>query len=264
MDTSAKKALRSEGYIVIRDAVPAELVRSARRAANASLGAGALVFDGDERPLERSITPQLTRSSVLSDLVLRSRLGNDLEELLGPSSIHLPLEARVLGTFPLESTEQYDERDEVAPGIDGLVNPNPYYPNGAIENYTLSLTVDLSVAHSDFHDSVIVWPGTHRQYAEYLSEYGPLALASGLPEVNLPEPRTLRLRSGDAVLMHFLTGRHDVSNSEPWIGIKATFRIHCKNHNSPFWNEFLHLYPLVDLWSEWPGLQGLDDGTVEF
>lgn len=244
------RSLVDNGFLILRAAVPAERVRAARRAVNSSLAEHGLHPDFLDLYRSQTFTPELTRSSSMLALVHCTPLEEVLESAIGEGLVQPVSSARISLTFPTSGAGD----DPLAPELDGAVPPSRAYPEGRVENYTALLVVLLNDAAEADSGNLVLWPGTHRAYEEALRQSGPQALLRGLPSVELPEPIQIVGKAGDAVLVHYLTGRSTAVNRSPHIAYRADFKVRHVVQESLDWRESHHWDALTDIWREWPGL----------
>ncbi|MCC2687065.1 MAG: Protein involved in biosynthesis of mitomycin antibiotics/polyketide fumonisin, partial [Paenibacillaceae bacterium] len=96
-----------------------------------------------------------------------------------------------------------------------------------------------------------VWPGSHHLYERYFRELGPESLLSGMPPVDLPEPRQIIGQAGDAVFCHYQLAHGIAPNVSPNVRYAVFFRLRHVDHATD-WKA-----PMTDLWLHWPGIREL-------
>lgn len=237
-------SLRDDGIVHLPGIIPPEVVNTARRAINASLGSEGI----DPAQLvtfrSRSYAPELQRSAAITDLYNATDVRAAAEAAIGEGSIKPVSSGQIALRFP--NTEG---RHDPHPHIDGMYSPHNGVPKGTIQNFTALVGVLLSDVPDPDSGNFTVWPGSHRLYADYFREHGPESLLNGMPPVELPEPRQVTGRAGDAVLAHYQTGHGIASNVSPNIRYAIFFRLSHVDHDQVRWE------CMTDLWREWSGMQ---------
>lgn len=250
LNDSQLNGLLDDGFVHLPDAVPQHLVRAARRAINSSLAADGLHPDFLPAYAAQSFCPELRRSRAVLDLVEASDLWPMLRSLIAGGGVQRPKSAQIKLAFP-EAPAASRSGADLKPSLDGVVPPSLAFPEGRVENYTALLVVCLSDLPAPDSGNLTVWPGTHRAYEEFFRTHGPESLVQGTPDIDLPEPRQLTARAGDAVLVHYQTGRATSVNLSPHIAYSVQFRIRAARHESLDWENSLHWEPMKDIWQEW-------------
>jgi hypothetical protein len=244
LSVAQKQSLYQDGFVMLPGAVPQELVDSALRAINASLGDRGIDPAQLTTFRSRSYCPELQGESVITDLVTRSPVWSVAESAIGPDQISPLTGGQIALRFP--SSEPLRPPH---PHIDGMYTPTNGVPKGTISNFTALVGVVLSkVSHSDM-GNLTVWPGSHLQYEQYFRERGPQALLEGMPDVRLDEPRQLTGEPGDAVLCHYQLGHGIAGNSSPNIRYAVYVRLKHVDHDSIHWE------CMTDIWREWAGMR---------
>ena len=91
-------------------------------------------------------------------------------------------------------------------------------------------------------------------FENYFRENGIGVLADGMPQVDLPEdPIQITGQAGDLVIAHHQIVHTAVPNHAPNIRYAAIFRL---RHQQ---TTFIGNEAYIDIWREWPGIQGVTD-----
>jgi len=177
------------GFTLLHNVVPAEKVAAAMRVINASLGANG----ADPAQLDiyrsRTWTPDVTGDPAIIGLLTDTPLWALAESAIAPGEIEPVDYGQIALRFP--STEP--------PGhprahIDGMYSPHNGVPKGEILNFTALVGVYLSDVPTDDAGNFVVWPGSHRAYADYFGREGadalrPLSRCDALDAMATPRAR---------------------------------------------------------------------------
>ena len=91
-------------------------------------------------------------------------------------------------------------------------------------------------------------------FENYFRENGIGVLSDGMPQVDLPEdPIQITGQAGDLVIAHYQIVHTAVPNHAPNIRYAAFFRL---RHQQ---TTFIGNEAYIDIWREWPGIQGVTD-----
>ena len=196
-------AFARDGYAVVRGLAGSKVVRLATEAINRELAASPPREGPNSRPLSAHAEPALFAA------VYRSPMWGVLNDLVAPSRLEVVGDEAQLVVHPAPSTAT-----SLTPHIDGH-GPNFEAPQ------TFSLIVGILMSDQPDADmgNVVVWPGTHLLYSEYLRAYGPRGLLEhagriqrAAPNVALPRPTAVRGRTGDVYIAHPLLGHETGAN----------------------------------------------------
>lgn len=224
----------THGYVVIPQAIPANLVHEASRTIDALVA---------RRPPAADVRgnhfyfPHAVNVPPLLALLTESPAWSYAESLTGPGTLEVPWQVQVALNIP-----PFAHR----PGghhIDGY----PPEPDGRPGTFTLLAGVLMSDQLGANAGNLWVWPGTHLTHAEYFREHGPDAFfdAAGYPPIRLPEPEQVRGRTGDLLLAHYLLGHNIGGNISDTTRRAVYFRVKHVEHD-PRWRELLQ-----DPWGEY-------------
>lgn len=230
----------TRGYVVIPQAIPADLVHKASRTIDALV---------TRRPPGADVRgnhfyfPNAVNVPSLLALLTESPAWSYAESLTGPGTLEVPWQVQVALNIP-----PFAHR----PGghhIDGY----PPEPDGRPGTFTLLAGVLMSDQLGENAGNLWVWPGTHLTHAEYFREHGPDAFfdAAGYPPIQLPEPEQVRGRAGDLLLAHYLLGHNIGGNTSDTTRRAVYFRVKHVEHD-PRWRELLQ-----DPWGEYGPVRGV-------
>ena len=234
------------GFTLLHNVVPAEKVAAALRVINASLGANGADPAQLDTYRSRTWTPDVTGDPAIIGLLTDTPLWALAESAIAPGEIEPVDYGQIALRFP--STEP--------PGsphahIDGMYSPHNGVPKGEILNFTALVGVYLSDVPTADAGNFVVWPGSHRAYADYFGREGADALLRGMPPVEIGEPVQVKPNAGDAVLSHYQIGHGIASNASPHIRYAIYFRLKRVGHDG------IRREVMTDLWREWDGMREL-------
>lgn len=215
------------GFVVIPQAVPAELVVAASRAIDALTEREP---PGDGVKGNHFYFRPAADAPALMALLADSPAWSLAESLTGPETLDQPSQVQVALNIP-----PFPHR----PGghhIDGY----PPGPDGRPGTFTLLAGVMMSDQLDEDAGNLWAWPGTHLTHAEYFRSRGPDAFfaAAGYPPIDLPDPEQIRGRAGDLLLAHYLLGHNIGGNTSDTVRRAVYFRVKRAGHDAR-WREFL-------------------------
>lgn len=230
-----KKAFAEEGYIVVPDVVPRELVSSAR------LEIERLKKDNpppaDHRGFHFYFLDKLSKP--LMDTLLETHAFSLAESLIKPYEMEKPTQIQISLILPPW------KHKPGGPHIDGISQTEA---DGRPGTFSMLAGIFLTDQPSPDMGNLWVWPGSHRSTAAYLKEHGPDALLASnpYPPVKLSPPRQVTGKSGDLLLTHYMLGHNVGGNMSDSVRETLYFRLQSKNHRS-HWREFVQdeLYELA-------------------
>jgi hypothetical protein len=246
LDSSARQNIVDDGYTVLRNAVPRDLVDEALHAVNASLGQRGIDPAMLDKYRATTYCPELTEAAPITDLLRRTAAWDAGQELIGRDRVRAPGPAQIGLRFPLPPGSG---PFPLQPHIDGMHAPENDVPMGHIFRFTMLVAVMLSDVESDDAGNFTVWPGSHVAYAEHFHQHGTTVLAQGrMPNLRLRRPVQVRARAGDAVVAHYGLGHCVAPNLSPNIRYAVFFRLRHVEHDDA------DPSPMHDLWREWEGV----------
>ncbi len=252
LTAAQKRALREDGFVVLRGAAPRALTAPVIREINNRLGAG--VHPGKDAYAD---THDYLSEYVGSEPVLalaRGAVAGLADELLGPGRAEPLSQAQIVLRFPApgpdEAYEPMVHIDGPYSGMDGAY-ARPKRPL----RYAFNAGVFLSDTPAPGMGNLAVYPGTHRAIARLVARRGVPALKGAIDrKIPMPAPVQVTGRTGDVVIFHFLTAHDKTPNFSPHIRRMAYFRVWHRDA----WNDLSPGYlrrAIVDPWLEWGGLK---------
>ncbi|HEX6443248.1 MAG TPA: phytanoyl-CoA dioxygenase family protein, partial [Stellaceae bacterium] len=204
-----RRQFASQGFVVLRDAVPATAVAAARARIDAALAADRSIGRNREYA-EKSYCPDILETEEILAL-FEGRPRAAVDALFGRSGLARLTNAQIA----LRPPEYRSEIGHSGAHIDGFPSAANGIPARQIGRHTAIVGVFLSRAEQPGMGNLWVWPGSHRPMAEamrrleapqLLAEHGAEALHAAAIEaaVRLADGIELAVEPGDAVLCHHL------------------------------------------------------------
>lgn len=240
-----KQDFIENGFVQLPGVVPRAMVNAALRAINHSVGQG---MKPEDMATMRAQTycRELTGTPLISDLFNATPLRSLAESAIGEGNLKPVGGGQIALRFP----SLQDPPGRPHPHLDGISSPNNNgVPEGTLATFTALASVLLGDLPDEFAGNFTVWPGTHRLYEEYFREHGSDALLKGMPPLELPAPRQITGRAGDAVLCHYQLAHGVAPNVSPHVRYAVFFRLKHRDHDS---------HPkdaMTDIWMDWPALR---------
>jgi hypothetical protein len=242
-----KLRLAREGYLQVRDLVPAARIEAALRVINRSLGEQGIPPDRLRELRARTFCPELVGAPEIRALYAETPARALAEAAIGP--VLVPGTGQIALRFPQA------EARAVVPHIDGMYTPDNGVPAGTLQHFTALLGVLLSDVTGPDSGNFTVWSGSHELLAAHFRQHGTGALDGGFPKLALPEPRPLTGRAGDVVLAHYALLHAVGPNLGPHVRYAIFFRLYHADH------EQAGTRPLTDPWGQWEGMRELAGGA---
>lgn len=238
--------MRDDGYVVLPGVVPPAMLKEAQREINHRLGLGR-AQTMDAYADARDYWSEDTDTPAIMDLLFKTPLWELAQSPLGgEGTLTRPATGQIALRFPAIN----NSHGGPASHIDGFYSPNA--PT-AISRFTMLAGVLLSDLPDKYMGNLTVYPGTHRQIAEYIKVNGTANLRAGLGRViDLPEGVQIKGKAGDAVLCHYQLAHDKEQNLSHLIRYAAYWRLWHKDAES------CQLEGLTDIWREWPAVTALD------
>ena len=237
LESSALRSFADNGYIVVRDAVPENLVDSTNRVIDRLLA--------EQPPPDKHLghhfywrnASQLGAIEPFLVVLLENPVFAIAQSLVKPHELQIPTQAQVALNMPPHL------RRPGGPHIDGLTPPEA---SGRPGTFTLLAGILLSDQQLEDIGNLWVWPGTHLSSSAYFREHGADALTSctPYPPVPLSLPTQVLGRAGDLVLAHYMLGHNIGGNTSSLIRRALYFRLRCVGHEER-WRECVQ-----DAWTE--------------
>ncbi len=236
-----KNNLRTAGYHIFPQMAPQELVARARKIIDNDL----MVNYDKSRQVEydhQSYCPDLRKSPMISDLLIKSPIYNILDEAIGWSNI----KEYSGGQIAIRRAHNSEKPNPPKWHIDGIPTPNNGLKGTRIQNFTALVGVFLTPVTSLFAGNFTVWPGSHYKLEKYFRDRGPVAMNEGFPKIDLVEsPLQLQCQAGDIVLCHYELGHAAAVNISDNDRVAVFFRIWLKNNGERQWEM------LTNIWTGW-------------
>jgi hypothetical protein len=234
--------LLNDGYLHLPNLIPSDMVRSALRAINASIGNGMNVADM-QRFASQSFCPELCYAPIISELFNASPARSLAEAAVGAGRLQPVTVGQVALRFPSEPSVIATVPSH--PHLDGMYTPTNGVPIGTIANFTALAGIFLSDLPDENAGNFTVWPGSHLKHAEYFRQHGPQSLTGGMPAIEVGPPRQITGHAGDMVLAHYLLGHGVAANVSPHIRYACFFRLSAIDHDQARWES------MCDPWLQW-------------
>jgi hypothetical protein len=238
-----------EGYLGIRNVVPAELLAAADAEIDALI-AEVKPAEGDGGPGQSTWFPRRERLPRCDDVLRRSPVLAVARELVSPNTIdHAALDGSRYDHTQIAITVPPWSHIPGGPHIDG-------WTPGA--SFTMLAGVLLTDQRGHQAGNLWVWPGSHLDHARLFRERGTDVLErSGVNgHATLLDP-PLALRPaifvtgdrGDLVLAHFLTGHNKGGNTASHVRRTIYYRLDVPGHGQR------SQQTLTDPWVEYPAVR---------
>jgi phytanoyl-CoA dioxygenase PhyH len=214
------RTFAEDGYIVVRQIVPHDLIETTRRAVAGEIS--------------KAPPPPSSRGPYfyfLTDIppallaALDDRVFPVAESLIAPARFERPGHVQISLNIPPWP------HVPGGPHIDGLTPPEP---DGQPATFTVLAGIFLTDQTRTEAGNLWVWPGTHWLVAAYLRERGPDVLieSAPYPPVDLGVPRQVTGRAGDVLLAHYLLGHNIGGNTTSTTREVLYFRLSRNEHRT--------------------------------
>jgi hypothetical protein len=222
-----RKAFAEEGYVVVPQVVPRNLIDDARQ------------------EIKRLVTQNPPPSGhkgfhfyFLNDLPRRllallteSPAKDVAESLIAPNKLAMPEQVQVSLIIPPWAHKPG------GPHIDGLTPPEK---DGRPGTFSMLAGIFLTDQSSEDMGNLYVWPRSHCSCADYFREHGPdaLRICAPYPPVSLGAPRQVLGQTGDLLLAHYMLGHNMGGNKSEITREVVYFRLRRENHRE-HWRRFV-------------------------
>lgn len=220
LDLQQKLGFAEDGYVVVPQVVPTDLIKAARREIENRIR--------DDPPAReyRGSHPYFLTGTLpepLTALLLGSPAIAVAESLIAPAKFEALDHVQIALNIP-----PWKHRPG-GPHVDGLT---PAEPSGRPGTFTLLAGIFLTDQTGEDSGNLWVWPGSHCSAAAYLRAHGPDSLLSCVPypPVDLPHPCQVTGRAGDLLLAHYLLGHSIGGNLSTTTREVVYFRLRCEGH----------------------------------
>jgi hypothetical protein len=232
-------SLLEKGYAHFTGLVPADLIDAARSAIDEELR---LHYDAarENEYSAQTYCPELIGTAPIMALLERSPVRDVVEAALGVDAVTWDR-----GQIAIRRAHNMERPCPPSPHIDGVPTPGNGLAPGKLYTHTATIGVFLTTTPHEYAGNLVVWPGSHRMYANYFRERGPRALLEMCPEIDPGTPVQLMCTSGDVVLMHYELAHTAAVNTSDVERIAVYFRLCAKDLDENRWEH------LSDLWRGW-------------
>lgn len=232
-----KQQLFEQGWVVIPNIIPADMVKTARNAINSTI----------ENYLDsiQSHAHQLKTDERLTNLLMKTDAFSLIESAFGKGKVVPSTNVQCALRFPGHDP---DSLNNLKPHIDSF-HPSVDGKPGSITPFIALAGFFLNDIDQDDAGNFTVWPGTHRRFAKYFEEHGAdPELKLGIPPVDLPKPVQIKAKAGDMIFAHYQLAHTAAANISQAIRYAVYIRMHHadKPKNS--------LDVLTELWKYWYGM----------
>ena len=232
-----KRQLFEQGWVVIPQVIPANMVRVARHTINSTI----------ENYLDsiQVRAHELKTDERLTNLLMKTDAFSLIESALGKGKVIPSTNVQCALRFPGHDHKSLNNLrphiDSFHPSVDG--NPGSIKPFIALAGFFLD---DIN---QDDAGNFTVWPGTHHQFAKYFEEHGAdPELKFGIPPVELPQPVQIKAKAGDMIFAHYQLAHTAAANISHAIRYAVYIRMHHVDRPKD------SIDVLTDIWKYWYGM----------
>ncbi len=245
-----KQHFVTEGYVQVPGAIPAEMIETARRAVNHSIGTVGLGGENPDGHRSAFFCAELLDAPVITDLYNRSPVMQIAESLMGEGNVQPVERAKPYPRFPLPLGE---EPEEFRGHLDGIGNGSNGTAKGDYKRgFTAFAVIYLADVPKPNSGNFTVCPRSHTFFAEYFRREGHEVLKNGMPRPELPEsPVMITGKAGDLVIAHHQVVHGACANVSGDVRLAVITRL---RHIDV---EAVGKDAYVDIWREWPGVRDL-------
>lgn len=242
------REFHTDGYLILRQAIPVNLIDEARRAVNHSLGSDGLPPDLLKTYSAQSYCPGIRDTAVITDLFNRTPLYESVEQMVGAGNLLPAKGGQIALRFPGFGA-QHERR--LNGHLDGIGSDTNGIPKGQfVRNFTALVTVYLADTLEPWHGNFTVWPGSHAVAEAFFKSATPDELRKGMPTLQLTrEPVQVCGRAGDVCISHHQLVHTAAPNHGPNIRYAAIFRAAHMDAQA------FGPAAMTDIWREWPGVR---------
>jgi len=198
LDPAQKDSLRREGFVLLRKALPLELIERALTVINHGIGEG---MSPEKMPIFRaqSYVPELQIHPAVTDLLHASPLLVLTESVFGVGGLEPVTKGQITVRFP-----ELEPRRTPRGHIDGFPTATNGVPSGTIRSFTCLLGIYLTPVRRPDAGNFTLWPGSHETLSAHFRKQPVDALLSGMPDLDLGPPNPVQAEPGDVVLAHYM------------------------------------------------------------
>lgn len=237
LTSEQKKHLFEQGWVVIPQVVPAEMVQAAKNTINSTI----------ENYLDsiQTYAHTLKTDEHLTNLLMKTDAFSLIESALGKGKVVASTNVQCALRFPGHDPKSLNN---LKPHIDSF-HPSKDGKPGSITPFIAIAGFFLNDIDQDNAGNFAVWPGTHRQFAEYFDKYGADPdLKLGIPPVDLPQPVQIKARAGDMILAHYQLAHTAAAN----LSRDVRYAVYIRMHHADRPKDSLDV--LTDIWKYWYGV----------
>eukprot|EP01102_Stenamoeba_stenopodia_P009953 TRINITY_DN2958_c0_g2_i1.p1 TRINITY_DN2958_c0_g2~~TRINITY_DN2958_c0_g2_i1.p1 ORF type:complete len:447 (-),score=74.45 TRINITY_DN2958_c0_g2_i1:79-1419(-) len=214
------KRFREDGYLVLSNLIPREMVSRALRNINKSIGKG-IPADQLVSFNAGSWCHELRNHSSLTSLFRNTTVRAVVDSFLGAENVpeHTGGHVQIALRFPTDPPAT--KAEHLHHHIDGIPTDTNGLAKGQLYPFTMLVGVYLNEVQDDDAGNLVVYPGTHLKHAEYFRqvERGPESLLDHnpfvMPKIEMPKPVQLKVKAGDVLFAHYLLAHSIASNVSP-------------------------------------------------
>lgn len=244
LNLEQKKHLFEQGWVVIPQVVPAEMVQAARDTINSTI----------ENYLDsiQTYAHTLKTDEHLTDLLMKTDAFSLIESALGKGKVVASTNVQCALRFPGHDPKSLNN---LRPHIDSF-HPSKDGKPGSITPFIAIAGFFLNDIDQDNSGNFAVWPGTHRQFADYFEKHGADPdLKLGIPPVDLPQPIQIKAKAGDMIFAHYQLAHTAAANASRDIRYAVYIRMHHADRPKD------SLDVLTDIWKYWYGMSSLQKAS---
>lgn len=242
-----KNHLFEQGWVVIPQVVPAEMLQAARDTINSTI----------ENYLDsiQTYAHTLKTDERLTNLLMKTDAFSLIESALGKEKVVPSTNVQCALRFPGHDTKSLNN---LTPHIDSF-HPSKDGKPGSITPFIAIAGFFLNDIDQDNAGNFTVWPGTHRQFAKYFEKHGAdPELKLGIPPVDLPQPVQIKAKAGDMIFAHYQLAHTAAAN----ISNDVRYTVYIRMHHEDRPKDSLDV--LTDIWKYWYGMANLKhDGSLK-
>jgi Protein involved in biosynthesis of mitomycin antibiotics/polyketide fumonisin len=236
LSSHQKQQLFEQGWVVIPQVVPLDMVRAAREAINSTI----------ENHLDsiQTITHELKTDPRLTGLLQKTEAFDLIESALGKGKVVPSLNIQAALRFPVSIIDG----NNLIPHVDGF-HPTQGEKTASIKPFIANVGFFLNDLDQENAGNFTVWPGTHRSFAEYFKKNIPDPnLKFGIPPIALPQPVQIKAKAGDMVIAHYQLAHTAATNFSQAVRYAVYIRMHHADRPKD------SLDVLTDIWKYWYGI----------
>jgi hypothetical protein len=231
-----KRHLFEQGWVIVPQVVPANMVLAARSAINSTIEnyLDSIQVNAHELKTDKRLTDMLTKTDAFSLI----------ESVLGKGKVVSSTNVQCALRFPGHDSENL----KLKPHIDGF-HPSVSGNAGSIKPFIGIAGFFLNDIDQDNSGNFTVWPGTHRQFAAHFEKHGfDPELKFGVPPVDLPQPVQIKAKAGDMIFAHYQLAHTAAAN----ISEAIRYAVYIRMHHADRPKDSLDV--LTNIWKYWYGM----------